>query len=31
MLENQSVVNAGMAFVIWADERNKFFEKINNQ
>ena len=29
--ENQSVENAGVAFVKGADERNKFFEKINNQ
>ena len=28
---NQSVENAGVAFVKGADERNKFFEKINNQ
>ena len=27
---NQSVENAGVAFVKGADERNKFFEKINN-
>ena len=29
--KNQSVENAGVAFVKGADERNKFFEKINNQ
>ena len=29
--KNQSVGNAGVAFVKRADERNKFFEKINNQ
>ena len=29
--DNQSVENAGVAFVRGADERNKFFEKINNQ
>ena len=28
---NQSVGNAGVAFVKGADERNKFFEKINKQ
>ena len=28
--KNQSVENAGVAFVKGADERNKFFEKINN-
>ena len=28
---NQRVENAGVAFVKGADERNKFFEKINNQ
>ena len=28
---NQSVENAGVAFVKRVDERNKFFEKINNQ
>ena len=27
---NQSVESAGVAFVKGADERNKFFEKINN-
>ena len=30
-MTNQSVENAGVAFVMAADERNKFFEKINNQ
>ena len=30
-IRNQSVENAGVAFVKGADERNKFFEKINNQ
>ena len=30
-LNNQSVENAGVAFVKGADERNKFFEKRNNQ
>ena len=29
--KNQSVVNAGVAFVKGADERNKLLEKINNQ
>ena len=29
--QNQSVENAGVAFVKRADERNKYFEKINNQ
>ena len=29
-LKNQSVENAGVAFVKGAYERNKFFEKINN-
>ena len=28
---NQSLENAGVAFVKGADERDKFFEKINNQ
>ena len=28
---NQSVENSDVAFVKGADERNKFFEKINNQ
>ena len=28
---NQSVQNAGVAFVKGANERNKFFEKINKQ
>ena len=28
---NQSVENAGVAFVKGANERNKFFKKINNQ
>ena len=28
---NKSVENAGVAFVKGADERNKFFEKINNR
>ena len=28
---NQSVENTGVAFVKWTNERNKFFEKINNQ
>ena len=28
---NQSVENAGVAFVKGVDERNKFFEEINNQ
>ena len=28
---NQSVENAGVAFVKGANERNKFFEKMNNQ
>ena len=28
---NQSVENAGVAFVKGADERNEFFEKINKQ
>ena len=28
---NQSVENAGVAFVKGADERNKFVEKISNQ
>ena len=28
---NQSIENAGVAFVKGADERNKFFEKINSQ
>ena len=28
---NQSVENASVEFVKGADERNKFFEKINNQ
>ena len=28
---NQSVENPGVAFVKGADERNKFFEKINDQ
>ena len=28
---NQSVENAGVAFVKEADERNKFFEKIHYQ
>ena len=28
---NQSVENAGVAFVKGVDERNKFFKKINNQ
>ena len=30
-LSNQSVENAGVAFVKGANERNKFIEKINNQ
>ena len=30
-LRNQSIENVGVAFVKGADERNKFFEKINNQ
>ena len=30
-LKNQRVENAGVAFVKGASERNKFFEKINNQ
>ena len=30
-MQNQSVENAGVAFVMGADERNKFFEKKNNQ
>ena len=29
--KNQSVENAGVAFVKRVDEINKFFEKINNQ
>ena len=29
--KNQSVENAGLAFVKGADERNKFFEKLQNQ
>ena len=28
---NQSVENAGVAFVKEADERNEFFEKVNNR
>ena len=28
---NQSVENAGVEIVKGADERNKFFEKINNK
>ena len=28
--ENQSVENAGVAFVKGDDERNKFFEKVNS-
>ena len=28
---NHSVENAGVAFVKEADDRNKFFEKVNNQ
>ena len=28
---NQSVENAGVSFVKGADDRNKFFEKINNE
>ena len=28
---NQSVENAGVAFVKEANERNEFFEKINKQ
>ena len=28
---NQSVENAGVVFVKGANERNKFFENINNQ
>ena len=30
-IENQSVENAGVIFVKAAEERNKFFEKINYQ
>ena len=30
-LGNQSVANAGVEFVKGANERNKFFEKINKQ
>ena len=30
-LPNQSAEKAGVAFVKGANERNKFFEKINNQ
>ena len=29
--ESQSIENAGVAFVKGGNERNKFFEKINNQ
>ena len=29
--KNQSVENAGVAFVKRANERNRFFEKINKQ
>ena len=29
--KNQRVENAGVAFVKGADERNKLFEKVNNQ
>ena len=29
--KNQSVENAGVAFIKGADERNEFFEKINKQ
>ena len=29
--QNRSVENTGAAFVKGADERNKFFQKINNQ
>ena len=31
MRENQSIENAGVAFVKVANERNEFFEKINKQ
>ena len=31
MNTNQSVENAGVAFVKGGDERNEFFEKINEQ
>ena len=30
-MKNQSVENTGVAFVKGANERNEFFEKINNQ
>ena len=30
-ISNQSIENAGVAFVKRADERNEFFEKINKQ
>ena len=30
-LQDQSVENAGVAFVKRAEERNKLFEKVNNQ
>ena len=30
VIKNQSAENAGVAFVKEADERNKFFEKINS-
>ena len=31
VVSNQSVGNAGVAFVMRANERNEFFEKVNKQ